>query len=339
MKIATFGFQAYAIPLGVRTSKGATSVRRGMQFYVRDVDGRTGWGDAAPWPGTDQELRLTSASLANLTAALLHGERPAADPAAIGAFCRARAVTPEATFATELALLDLLGQQRGLSVAKLLDDSPATQVRSHALVDGTERALVAVRHGFDTLKVKIGADIDSDDARLESIRAAVGAEISIRVDANGAWGRDEACWAIERLHRHRLALVEQPVEADLIADLGFVRRRVPVKIAADESVTGPVGLRRILAEHAADVIVLKPMFVGGAAQTLSLAALAVAAGVPVLVTHALESSVGRIGALHVAASLPTGCRGEICGLASDLTRGPSLTVPAGPGLGARGEAA
>ncbi len=335
MKLTSFGYRAYSFPLGVRSARGAVGLRRGFHFYVQDAEGRTGWGDAAPWPGDDQELRLASAGLANLTGALFHGTRPAPTPSGIAQFCRANAITPEAVCAAELALLDLLGQQLGRSVSSLLHAEPSVSVRSHALVDDVRQAELAVAAGFDTLKVKVGvADLDDDDARLARIRSAAGPDVRIRIDANGAWARDQACWAIERLMRHEIVLVEQPVQADLITDLGYVRSRVPVDIAADESVTGPVGLRRILAEGAADVIVLKPMFIGGAAATRELAELCAAAEVPVYVTHALESAVGRAGAIHIAASLPGACRGVVCGVCSDVSGGPDVAVPGGAGLGA-----
>jgi L-Ala-D/L-Glu epimerase len=333
VNLTQFGYRAYAIPLGVRTSQAAVAVRRGFHFYVRDAQGRTGFGDAAPWPGSDEELRLASAGLSNLTGALFHGARPGQSASSIADFCRANAITPEAAWATELAMLDLLAQQRRVPVSALLHPEPASTVRSHGLVDGVGSAALAAEHGFDTLKVKVGADLDADDARLGRIREAVGPDVRLRIDANGAWTRDEACWAIERLMRHDLALVEQPVDGDLISDLGFVRRRMPVDIAADEAVTGPVGLRRILAEEAADVVVLKPMFVGGARATHELAQMCAEAGVPVYVTHALESAVGRAGAVHIAAALPPQCRGTLCGVGTDLRAGPEVAVPTTRGLG------
>lgn len=332
MTLASFGYRAYAEPLGIHTSRGTVAVRRGLHFYVRDEAGRTGWGDAAPWPGSDAELRLATAGLSAVVRALLTGETPSDDPAAIAAFCRTYAVTPEATYAAELAFLDLVAQREGRSVAHTLHHAPARTLRCHALVSDADSARAAVEHGFDTLKVKVGVDVDADDLRLAAIRAAA-PRATLRLDANGAWGRDEACWAIERLMRHDIALVEQPVRADLLTDLGDVRRRVPVKVAADESVTGPVALRRILAEDAADVVVLKPMFVGGAAATHALAATCAEAGVPVIVTHALESAVGRAGAVQIAATLPEVCRGEVHGLTSDVRVGPELAVPGGVGLG------
>ena len=99
---------------------------------------------------------------------------------------------------------------------------------------------------------------------------------------------------------------------------------------------------RVLEQEAADVLILKPMVLGGLAAARGVAEAARARGVAVVVTSMIESAVGRTGALHLAASLgPTGhAHGVATGdlLARDLAPGPAfeegaMAVPAGPGLG------
>jgi len=195
----------------------------------------------------------------------------------------------ETRFAVEQALLDLRG---GLKTF----ESPRA-----ALVGSAAEAVCAVADGFKTLKVKVGVDLDAADALLAAIRQAVGPEIAIRIDANGCWSPDEAVAAVTLLSRHRLELVEQPCGS--ISGMAHVRQRVSVPIAADESVRTAAQLEQIIEQQAADLVVLKPMFTGGIQAAERLATRAGAAGLGVVVTHALESSVGRAGAVHLASSL------------------------------------
>jgi o-succinylbenzoate synthase len=154
--------------------------------------------------------------------------------------------------------------------------------------------------GMTTVKVKVGDGPLADDVdRVAAVRAALGPGGRIRLDANGAWDVDTAVVALDRLGAYDLELVEQPV-ADL-ADLAKVRRRVAVPVAADESVRGLGGARRLAALAAADAIVVKVQPLGGVRATLKVIE---AAGVPAVVSSLYETSVGLAAGLALAAALP-----------------------------------
>jgi o-succinylbenzoate synthase len=184
--------------------------------------------------------------------------------------------------------------------------------------------------------------LEQDLARVRALRHAAGPDVRLRLDANQEWGVEEALAALRALAPLGLEYVEQPVEADAIADLARVRRESGVAVAADEAVRDPAAARRVLDQEAADVLILKPMVLGGLAAARDVAEAARARGVGVVVTSMIESAVGRAGALHLAASLgPTGhAHGVATGdlLARDVAAGPSLergvvAVPGEPGLG------
>ena len=181
-------------------------------------------------------------------------------------------------------------------------------------------ARMAVVSGCATVKVKVG-DPDGE-ARVRAVREAVGPAVRIRVDANGSWALDEAAAALARLAVWEIELVEDPV-ADL-RDLAALRRRSPVPVAAEMAIRcleDVVELRRL---DAADVLVLKPQRIGGIAAALRAAELA--AGVPVVVSSALETSVGLASCLAVAAALPGSRYAHGVGtaplLAEDVTANP-----------------
>ncbi len=178
---------------------------------------------------------------------------------------------------------------------------------------GRAHAIVAAG-GCRTAKVKVaerGQVLADDLARVEAVRDALGPGGLIRVDANGAWDVDEAVRAIAVLDRAAggLEYVEQPVET--VEDLAVVRRRVDVPIAADESIRRAEDPYRVRDLEAADIAVLKVQPLGGVRACLRIAE---DIGLPVVVSSAIESSVGIAAGVALAAALPE--LHHACGLAT-----------------------
>jgi O-succinylbenzoate synthase len=191
--------------------------------------------------------------------------------------------------------------------------------RAHAIVSAS---------GCRTAKVKVaepGQSEAEDEARVEAVRDALGPDGAIRVDANTAWDVDTAVRRITALDRSGLQYVEQPCAT--VEELAAVRRRVDVRIAADEVVRRAADPRRVDLREAADVVVLKVQPLGGVRAALEVAE---AHGLPCVVSSALESSVGIAAGVALAAALP-----ELpfaCGLATvalftdDVSTHPLLPV-------------
>ena len=162
------------------------------------------------------------------------------------------------------------------------------------------------------MKVAERGQVLADDlARVEAVRDALGPDGLIRVDANGAWDVDEAVRAIAALDRAAggLEYVEQPVAS--VEDLAVVRRRVGVPIAADESIRRAEDPYRVRDLEAADIAVLKVQPLGGVRACLRIAE---DIGMPVVVSSAVESSVGIAAGVALAAALPE--LHHACGLAT-----------------------
>jgi O-succinylbenzoate synthase len=176
---------------------------------------------------------------------------------------------------------------------------------AHALV---------LRSGCATAKVKVadpGSVLADDLARVEAVRDALGPAGHLRVDANGVWSDDDAVAAIVALDRAAggLEYVEQPCAT--VEELAAVRRRVDVPIAADESIRRAADPYRVRDLEAADVAVLKVQPLGGVRACLRIAE---DIGLPVVVSSALETSVGLAAGVALAAALPT--LDHACGLAT-----------------------
>ena len=182
--------------------------------------------------------------------------------------------------------------------------------------------------GCTTAKVKVaepGQTLADDIARVEAVRDAVGRDGRVRVDANGAWSVDEAADALKQLDAVGLEYAEQPVRT--LEEMAALRRLVDVRLAADESVRTAEDPMRVAGLEAADIVVLKVQPLGGVRRCLEVAE---ACGLPVVVSSAVETSVGLAAGVALAAALP-----ELpfaCGLgtaqllAADVTHDPLLPV-------------
>jgi o-succinylbenzoate synthase len=195
-----------------------------------------------------------------------------------------------------------------------------------------ERAheIVRASNGCRTAKVKVaerGQVLAHDQARLEAVRDALGAGGIVRIDANGGWSVDEAVALLPLLDRAAggLEYVEQPVAS--VEDLAVVRRKVDVPVAADESIRRAEDPYRVRDLEAADIAVLKVQPLGGVRACLRIAE---DIGLPVVVSSALETSVGIAAGVALAAALPD--LPHACGLATvqllagDVTDRPLLPV-------------
>jgi O-succinylbenzoate synthase len=201
------------------------------------------------------------------------------------------------------------------------DDVPVNAIvpavdaeRAHRIVRGS---------GCTTAKVKVGSG--DDRARVEAVRDALGPHGRLRLDVNATWDVDTAVLRLRELARYDLEYVEQPV-ADL-AGFARLRSRVDVPLAADESVRLAPDPLHIAGIDAADIVILKVQPLGGVYRCLEVAE---AAGRPVVVSSAVETSVGLAAGLALAAALPElagACGlGTMSLLAGDVTAEPLRPV-------------
>ncbi len=336
---------------------------RGNYVLVRITDdaGRVGLGEAsvtAVWSGETQAGTITL--IREVLAPLILGADPF-DTEWIGRrLDRAAFGNSFAKAALEMALLDLQGQALGVPVYRLLGGKvppPAGApegIRLKFVVGAVEpdvaaeRARRMVERGWRAIKVKIGrhphptADVD----RLRAVRAAIGPNVWLSVDANGGYTVDQAVWVARRLEPLDIALFEQPTRRLDHASMAEVRRRCGLPIMADESIFTPLDALEVIRHQAADVFSLYPGKHGGIRATQHLAKLAEAAGIPCTIGSNLEREVATAAMAHVTvATANIQCErfpGDLIGpvyFTEPLSRPPltyradRLEVPEQPGLG------
>ncbi|MGN6795402.1 MAG: o-succinylbenzoate synthase [Streptosporangiaceae bacterium] len=169
---------------------------------------------------------------------------------------------------------------------------------------------IAVRSGCRTAKVKVaepGQGERDDLERVAAVRDALGQAGRIRVDANGGWDVEQAARMLNRLAGIGLEYAEQPCAT--LDELASLRRLVDVPLAADESIRKASDPLTVRAAGAADIVVLKVAPLGGVRNALEVAA---ECGLPVVVSSAVDSSVGLAAGIALAAALPE--LGYDCGL-------------------------
>lgn len=162
----------------------------------------------------------------------------------------------------------------------------------------------AVQSGFDTLKIKLGSDINMDIIRVKAIKEAVGRETKIRLDANQGWKPKEAVKIIRNLEDmdFNIELVEQPVKASDLEGLKFVTDNVETDILADEAVFGPLEAFKIVEMRAADLINIKLMKCGGLYNAAKICNIAETVGIECMMGCMMESKIGITAATSFAAA-------------------------------------
>jgi len=202
-------------------------------------------------------------------------------------------------------------------------DRIAVNVTVPAVDPDTARRLVRASKAR-TAKVKVAepGQTEADDlARLEAVREALGPDGKLRVDANAAWDVPTAEERIRHMAVYGLEYVEQPVAT--IEEMRRLRREVDVPLAADELIRRLPDPLVVAEQEAADVVVLKVQPLGGPRRALEVAQ---RCGLPVVVSSALETSVGMAAGVAVAAALPDlpyACGlGTVSLLASDVVADP-----------------
>lgn len=334
----------------------ATAVQTRAEYVlvrVGTADGREGLGEAAPFTGETEE---TAADVAAVLRAVLAPAVLGLDPADLEALhARLDAATPGHPFAKaalDLAAHDLLGQRLGVPAGTLLGGRVRERVPLSGgpigLMSPEEAAATAAglaREGFATIKVKIGAGPERDEATVRAVREAVGPRIALRLDANQGYRAAEAVPALRRLERYAPALIEQPVPAWDWAGLARVAAALDVPVMADEPIVTPADVLRVVETGAADLVKVKVMRAGGLHRARKICAVAEAAGLPVILGSGHQSGIGVAAELHLAAALTAiPYAGEMVGhlrLVEDLIEPPiavkdgAAAPPAGPGLGVR----
>ncbi len=317
----------------------AASVRPLILLRLEATDGLVGYGEAAPLEQYDGiSVERVMSALATHTSTLATNEWPEED---VRAACAEADPLPQALAAIDLALWDLAGRRAGRPAFELLGAGDTEAIAVNATIGAVEpsaaahEAEAAQGLGFACIKLKVGTP--DDRQRLQAVREAVGPDMLIRVDANGAWDQLTAPERIRALARFGVELFEEPVHGQEAIEA--VARNVPkFALALDESASVNLGT---YAHRFCDAVCLKISSSGGISGLIAEAEQARQVGYDVYIASTLDGPLGIAAALHAAAvvepdrhcGLATLGRFERAVPAALVPVGGQMHMPAGPGLG------
>lgn len=330
------------------TAFGTIDRRDGFLVTYRHR-GERGVGEATPLAGWTEDYETCERTLDRAAAAAEDASETAGTGHGAALLELDAAQAPAARHGFATALLDADAKADDIPLYEWFDtaDHSVTSVPVNATLGdaGVAATVEAAEHavdvGFDCLKLKVGArSVEEDIERLRAVRDAVGEAVELRADANGAYDRGTAERALEGFATAGVAYVEQPLPG---SDLDGHRelRGGDVDIAIDESLVDNLA-QTVIDADAADVLILKPMVVGGPGNAHTLAMRARDHGIEPVITTTIDAVVARTAAVHVAAAIPNV---RPCGLATgdrlaeDLGPDPcpvsegTMAVPQSPGLG------
>jgi len=311
MTCLTADIRPFRLPLRsvLSTGRGHTRHRNGLLLGISDGT-HTGWGEATPMLGwSPASVDSTAASLAAVSAVVSLVDDPS-DPR-LDHLLDDLERAPHARAAMAGALADLKARRAGTSLATTLSKAAVPAVRVNAMISAEQPEMVeslcvaALDLGHRCIKIKVGVlDLDSDVARVEVARSAVGPQVELRIDANGAWPVPTAITTLRRMADLGVSYCEEP--ADGIEAIAAVGSHSDIPVAVDESARDVDDIARALGTGSIDVVVVKPQALGGPDLAMRAVALAREFGATAVVTSMVDGAIGVAHALHVAAASGVG---------------------------------
>ena len=284
---------------------------------VTDDEGHVGWGEAPAlkdWGGEFGRYFGESSSIVSLV--IERYLAPAVAGVEPGNFAelhqRMDAVIkgyPYAKAAVEFAAYDLAARRLGVPVHALLGGTARRRIPvTHSIgligIEEAEREAAQVAaEGIRTIKIKVGVDAQRDVDIVRAVRAAVGPQVELCVDANEGYASPgEAIRTIRRMEPFGIKYFEQPVMG--IERISQVARAIDTPVMADESAWNAHDVIQIVAQGAVQIVSIYTTKPGGLYRAMEVAAVCRAAGIQCNVNGSVETGVGNLANVHLAAAAP-----------------------------------
>lgn len=285
------------------TSKGEIKERKGFLIYLQDQKGCKGTGDCAPFQEYGSETYDNAIEVIKKFNGRFHIDFNDVYKT-IKHSLKQFDNLPALKHGLEQALINYICSKKNISLNEALKLSSKRFVNVNAVIgflttkQTEEKAAQFIKKGYDTIKLKAGRNNFNED--FDCIRAVsnLNENLNIRVDVNGKWRLDEAKHHLEELKQFNIEYVEQPVSS--IKDFGELKKVSHIPIAADESLRTIADAAAIIKNSDADVLILKPMLLGGLIPLLSIYNEAKKNKLRCVVSSSFESVVGRSYALFAA---------------------------------------
>jgi o-succinylbenzoate synthase len=291
-----------------------TSLRRvenleDLVVIIECDDGTVGYGEGAPTP------QITGETMGSMVATIEHIK-----PHVIGLYIEEFELilknihslivkNTTAKSALEIALYDLKAKASKLPLFRMLGGEKKSFKTDITISLGEIEKMIkdsrnALALGYDTLKIKIGDNPQKDVQRVRAIHEALPSHTKLRLDANQGWSAKESVELLHALEKQEIIaeFIEQPVAADDIEGLQYIKERVQTPLLADESIFSLKDARKLLEMQAIDYVNIKLAKTGGISQALALADLAHEYNTKCMIGCMLEGPISVAAGVHVASA-------------------------------------
>lgn len=312
------------------------------------ADGSYGLGEGSPVPTITGETQAGNWAMAPDLARLLIGRDALEIAARVSELDSALFANPTLKSAFDMALYDLAAKTAGLPLYAFLGGEKRTLITDDTIGIDAPQAMAAearaiLDQGFPSVKMKLGTTYEDDLARVQAVRAAIGPDTLLRIDANQGWDVATAVRLLNDLVPYHVQYCEEPVAHWNLAGQQHIRRNSPIPIMADESLFDHHDAYRLAAAGAADYFNIKLAKSGGIHTALKIDAVAEAAGIQCQLGCMFETRLATSAAAHLASARPNILFSDLdsaTGHASDPViggiqyDGGTITLPDEPGHGA-----
>jgi len=288
------------------TSLGTEYAAENVLLRIITEEGVTGFGECSPFMPINGESQDTCFAVGQYFAKAFIGRNPLDIEGSIGLMDKIIYGNSSIKSAFDIALYDIAAQFAGRPLYQFLGgEKNKTIITDYTVsIDDPEKmaadALKIKEQGYPAIKVKLGWDGKKDIERIRAIRAAVGGEIPLRIDANQGWRVNEAIKTLNALAEFDIQHCEEPIARWKFMKLRKVKKNSPIPIMADECCSDEHDAERLIELGACDYFNIKLGKSGGIYKALKMVKLAEKAGIKLQVGAMLESRIGMTAFAHFA---------------------------------------
>ena len=298
----------FSIPLiePFTTSLGVDDSADNVLVKIKTDEGITGFGECSPYMPINGESQDTCFIVGQYFAKALKGKDPLQIEDCIGLMDKIIYANTSIKSAFDIAMYDIASQHAGLPLYKFIGgENNKTIITDYtvSIGDAAKMAADAVKikeQGYPAIKIKLGKHGPTDVERIKAIRAAVGNQIPLRIDANQGWSVEEAITTLQALAAFDIQHCEEPIARWNFMQLPTVKKQSPVPIMADESCGDEHDAERLIQLNACDYMNIKLGKSGGIFKALKMARMAEAAHIHLQVGAMLESKLAMTAFAHYA---------------------------------------
>ncbi|MFV1884220.1 MAG: o-succinylbenzoate synthase [Balneola sp.] len=329
-----------------KTSSGTFSTRKGIVLFF-EFDGIQSFGEVAPLPGfstesLDEVMVVLQQNKKYLEQAFLSGD----GRQIINVLDQIHGF-PSLSFGLDTLWHDFQAKKVNKSLSEFLFGLKKPSIKCNAAIGiQSEEEIISQinkkkKEGFETLKLKVGNDFSKEKSVLKFIRKTY-PDIKLRIDANQAWDKKTAVQNLNSIEDLSIEYCEQPVSAEDIEALNWVKERTEIKIAADESLGNKTRAKALIEQNYCDLIIIKPALMGLFENITVTKELAGTHNMEIVFTTSLDGIIGRnisavlasgLGTPTFAHGLATGSLLNEQGTETELITNGSYHIPEKAGIG------